>query len=435
MIRQSRQILCNFIGVLTIGLGVLLLYSCHDHDHKGHKHGGHDHKGHKGHDHKSHGSHKEHGSHKGHDDHKKKEHTGEIKLNRAALKQVKIGTVKVEVRTLGVQQIAAVGRVTLPPSKISKVGSRVEGRILRWFVKMGQRVRRGQALALIDSPAVGRARANYLRRSAFYRLTKIEYKRTKGLKRTGLASAKRLLAARVALQRAEINFRSARAQLRILGVSVSSKRKIDKITGRFVLPAPSAGEVTSKSQALGAWVNPQSAILQIEDRKQVWVLLEVYARDVPYVRIGQKVHFYGPGLHQHLQGKISYMASRFDHGAQTLEVRVVLPNSQGKLRPNQFLYALIDGGPKAKQPSRGIKALLIPEDAIQRIGQGQVVFVVGDEPGHYQVRTVVTVEAPRGQVRVLYGLKPGEVVVVKGSFILKSELMRASLEGGHGHAH
>lgn len=435
MILQSRQILRAFIGVVTMGLGILLLSFCHDHNRKEREHGDHDDKGHRGHEQKSHGSHKEHDSHQVHEQHKSQDHTGEIKLPRAALKQVKIGTVKVKVKTLGVQQIAAVGRVTLPPSKISKVGSRVEGRIMRWFVRLGQRVRRGQALALIDSPAVGRARANYLRRSAFYRLTKIEYKRSEELKRTGLSSAKQLLAARVALQRAEINFRSARAQLRILGVSVSSKKKIDKIIGRFVLPAPFAGEVTSISQALGAWVNPQSAILQIEDRKQVWILLEVYARDVPYVRVGQRVHFYGPGLHQHLQGKISYMASRFEERAQTLEVRVVLPNSQGKLRPNQFLYALIDGGLKTQQPSSGVKALLVPEDAIQRIGQGQVVFVPGDEPGHYQVRTVVTVEAPLGQVRVLYGLKAGEMVVVKGSFLLKSELMRGSLEGGHGHVH
>lgn len=418
---KRTTILFASVGGLIIGLGALLLTSCHDHEHD-HKEAKH-----------QHNTKEKQGHGSGKDEHK--EHKGEIKLQPAARKQVKIEKVKAKVKTLGAQQIAAVGRITLPPSKISKVGSRVEGRILRWYVKLGQRVRRGQPLALLDSPAVGRARANHLRRRALYRLAKIEYTRTKGLRRTGLASAKELLAAKAALQRAEIDFRSARAQLRILGVSVSSTKTIDKISGRFVLPAPSTGEVTSISQALGAWVNPQAAILQIEDRSQVWAQLEVYARDVPYVKVGQKVHFYGPGLHLHLQGAISYLASRFDHGAQTLEARVVLANPRGQLRPNQFVYALIDGGPKTKKSAGGVKALLLPEDAIQRIGQRQVVFVAGDEPGHYQVRTVVAVEAPDGQVRVLFGLRAGEVVVAKGSFVLKSELMRTSLEGGHGHAH
>lgn len=429
MVPQFKRWLRTLIGVVSLGLGVLLLHACDDHDHKGHDH--------KGHDHKSHGDKKKHKGHddKGHDDHKDKEHSGEIKLNPKALKQVNIESFQVKAQLVGSQQIAAVGRVTLPPSKMSRVGSRVEGRILHWFVKLGQRVRRGQALVLLDSPAAGRARAEFLRMRALYRITEIEFKRTKRLKRIGLASAKRLLAARMSLQREKINFQSARAQLRILGVSVPKKKQLAKLTGRFVLPAPSAGEVTMISQTLGAWVKPQTAILQIEDRQKVWVLLEVYARDVPHVRVGQPVHLYGPGIHKHLKGKIDYLASRFDHGAQTLEARIVLSNKQGKLRPNQFLYALIEGGPNAKQTPHRRKALLIPEGAVQRVGQGQVVFVTGDEPGHYQLRTVVTVEAPHGRVRVLYGLKAGERVVVKGSFILKSELMRASLEGGHGHAH
>lgn|GEM_PF-814010 len=423
-------------------------------DHKGHKHDDHDdHKGHKHEDHAPHKGHDKHKGHKhngpedgqGHKDHKDDKHKGhdheehdvhkgEVKLNPAARKEVHITTYQVKEEHVASWQVAAVGRVLLPPSKISRVGSRVEGRIVRWYVKLGQRVRRGQALALLDSPAVGRARAEYLRNRALYKLTTIEFKRAKRLKRIGLTSAKKLLAAQMTMQRAEINFRSARAQLRILGVSLPSKKRLEKLTGRYVLPAPSAGEVTEISKTLGAWVHPQATILRVENRKKVWVLLEVYARDVPYVKVGQSVHLYGPGIHNHLVGKISYLASRFEQGAQTLEARVVLKNKNGRLRPNQFMYALIDG-PKKKRAKKGGKVILIPEDAVQRLGQRKVVFVLGEKPGHYGVRTVVTVEAPKGQMRVLYGLKTGERIVVKGSFVLKSELMRESLEGGHGHAH
>ncbi len=398
----------------------------HDHGDSGKKHADHDE--HKGHDHG--GSGKKHG---GHDDHGNGQ---EVKLSSGALKRVTIKSVRVIETKAAAHQISAVGRVALPPKAVSRVGSRVEGRIVRWFVKLGQRIKRGHRLALLDSPAVGRARAAFLKAHALERLVHIEHKRTKRLKRSGLASSKQLLAARVAHQKAKINLRMARAQLRILGVSEPSKNQLKRLSGLFVLRAPSSGEITEMPTTLGAWVNPQTTILRIEDRSKIWVLLEIYSRDFPYIRVGQKAHLYGPGVHKHLEGTIQYLSSRFERGAQTIEARVVLPNPGGRIRPNQFLYAKIQSNLQTKTSKSNAKSLLIPESAIQRIGQRQIVFVMGKKPGHYKVRTVVTIEAPGGYAKVLYGLKHGERIVSKGTFVLKSELQRKALEeAGHGHSH
>ena len=415
----------------------------HD-DHKGHDHGkkrvAHDdHDDHKGHDHSksSHSGHDDHGKEKGHKEHKKDESHGvEIKLSHAALKRVKLEYVTVRESKTSPHQISAVGRITLPPQSVSRVGSRVEGRIVRWFVKLGQQVKRGHRLALLDSPVVGRARAAFLRSHALEKLARIEYQRASRLKRSGLESARQLLAAKVAHQKAAINLRVARSQLRILGVSEPSQKQLQKLSGLFVVRAPNSGEVTAIPASLGAWVNPQATIMRIESRNKIWALLEIYSRDFPYVRVGQRVHLYGPGIHKHLEGKIQYLASHFERGAQTLEARVVLLNPKGKLRPNQFLYAKIQSDLRTKHTTSRKRALLIPEDAIQRIGRRQIVFVVGSRPGHYKVRTVVTVEAPGGLARVIYGLLHGERIVSKGAFVLKSELQRSALEdAGHGHSH
>jgi cobalt-zinc-cadmium efflux system membrane fusion protein len=147
---STKQHFPSFSAAFIIGMWIAILPSCHKHDHT------HDHKGEK------HGKHDQTTKQKDHDEHKKDGHTGEIKLTPDALKQIKLETAKAKAKALGGQQMSAVGRVILPPSRISKVGSRVEGRIVRWYVRLGQRVKKGQALALIDSPAVGRARAEYL---------------------------------------------------------------------------------------------------------------------------------------------------------------------------------------------------------------------------------------------------------------------------------
>lgn len=416
-------------GALFFGGSVFLYLTWGHHDHEHGDHKGHDHKGH---DHKGH-------DHKGHKDQEHTKHeaqSGEVKLSIPALKRVKLQYATVQEESSSAHPISAVGRVALPPQSVSRVGSRVEGRIVRWFVKLGQQVKRGQSLALLDSPAVGSARATYLKRHALERLAQTEYSRAKRLKRSGLTSSQQLLAAKVTHQKAVINLRIARAQLQILGVPEPSKRALKRLTGLFVVRAPSSGEVTSIPASLGAWVNPQTTIMRIESRSKIWALLEIYGRDFPYVRVGQHVHLYGPGIHKHLEGTIQYLSSHFERGAQTLEARVVLLNPKGKLRPNQFLYAQIQSPLQTQSKASKTKALLIPEDAIQRIGRRQVVFVVGSKPGHYKVRTVVTVEAPNDKARVLYGLHHGERIVVKGTFLLKSELQRSALEeAGHGHSH
>lgn len=424
------------IGLLVaaVSFGVYSVMHKHEHnhaEHTGHKHGKKDkHDDHKGHDHGS------KGSQKGHDDHKDDEHKGEIKLNSKALKHVKIRTVETRLTPSSIHQIDAVGRVALPPSGVSRVGSRVKGRIVKWYVQIGTRVRKGQALALLDSPIVGQARAQDLRKHALYRLASIEYKRTQKLKRSGLASARQLVAAHTALKKAKINLRAAHAQLRILGLSTTRHTPLNKITGLYVLRSPYTGEVTSLSKTLGSWVQPEMTLLHIENRKRLWALLEVYARDIQSVRVGQSVHIYGAGIGQHIVGTINYLSNRFERGAQTVEARVLLNNKKGLLRPGQFVYGLIQKHARKSTTSNKTQpVLLLPEDAIQNVGNKQIVFIRGTEPGHFRIRTVVAIEAPEGKVRILYGLKEKEHVVVQGSFVLKSELMRSALEGGHGHAH
>ena len=408
---STKYTLRHLLLFLFACVGIFALAGCeernNDHDHKTHKEDKHEEKGHD-------------------------EHKGEITLHKEALKQIALTTYTLRAKSNPTQEVAAVGRISLPPSTLSQVGSRVEGRLLKWYVKLGQKVKKGQSLALLDSPTAGRARATYLRAKALYKLTDTEYQRTTRLKKIGLASSRQRLAARMAREKARINVRSAQTQLHILGIATPTNTT-QKISGRFILRAPKAGEISRLNKTLGAWVHPQHPLLHIEDRRKVWALLEVYARDVPYIHVGQSVHIYGPGIQSHRKGRVEYLSSRFDRGARTLEARVSLPNPKGTLRPNQFVYALIDGN--EKKTTSNTKQLLLPEDAIQRLGQRHIAFIVGDELGHFTAKTVVTVEAPGGQVRVLYGLKEGDKVVVKGSFILKSELLRSSLEGGHGHAH
>lgn len=352
-----------------------------------------------------------------------------IQLHPKSLKHIRFTFATVSMTKQTPFRIQTMGQVRLPPSGVSRVGSRVGGRIIRLFVKVGQQVRKGKALALIDSPSVGRARADLLKALSLHRLAKTEYKRTSRMKKVGLVSAKAVFAARMEAERARIRVQAAQAQLRVLGVSTRLGKTHRSLTGYFVLPAPATGEVTLIDKTVGAWVSPQDTLFRIEQRRRVVVVLDVFSDDLSQVKVGQQVLLRVPGLPRPLSSTIARLSSRFEGKARTLHALVPIDNPGGQLRVNQRVQADIVAT-RASSPKPAVRgALLIPEDAVQQVERGTVVFVVGSKAGSFRVRSVVVVPSIAGKVRVLRGLRQGDKIVVDGSFLLKSELMRSALDG------
>lgn len=185
-----------------------------------------------------------------------------------------------------------------------------------------------------------------------------------------------------------------------------------------------AGTVTDKHLTLGEAITDDSHTFTIIDLSSVWVNLSVYQKDLPYVKIGQKVVISaGPDMPE-TTGSISYISPLLDEATRTATARVVLSNPDGSWRPGLFITGVVEV--ESVQA-----AIVVPKTALETIDNQTVVFVQTDEG--FVPQPVTLGKSSVTYVEILSGLSTGQTYVKKGGFTLKAELAKGSLESGHGH--
>ena len=184
--------------------------------------------------------------------------------------------------------------------------------------------------------------------------------------------------------------------------------------------SPIDGVITDRRSTAGELVSKETQIYTISDPTDLWVIGEIKERDIAAVKIGQQTNFAVlayPGESFH--GQIVRIGNRVEDDSRTLEVRIEVNNADGRLKPGMFADVEIVTTVQEN-------VLVIADTALQTNGEEQIAFVMLDE-GKFEKRTVKTGMEQHGRVQVLEGIKEGEKVVTTGSFILKSELLKAAL--------
>lgn len=183
-----------------------------------------------------------------------------------------------------------------------------------------------------------------------------------------------------------------------------------------------SGTVIEKHITLGEFVRDDADVFVVADLSTVWVNVSVYARDVPRVRRGQSVRIEGLGGGESAVGTIDYIGSSVGEETRAASARVVLSNPTRRWKPGTFVTAHI--------VIETVSAVVsVRDDALQRIVGRHHVFV---EDGDGFVARAVTIGRTDGEwTEIVSGLKAGERIATRGSFILKSELLKS--EAGHGH--
>jgi len=194
-----------------------------------------------------------------------------------------------------------------------------------------------------------------------------------------------------------------------------------ELLGRALeVKAPIDGIITDRRSTPGELVSKETQIYTISDPSDLWVIAEIKERDISAVKIGQQASFAVlayPG--EEFRGKIVRVGNRVEDDSRTLEVRIEVSNADGRLKPGMFADVEI-----VTTVQKDV--LVIPDTALQTNGEEVIAFVALGE-GKFEKRTVKTGMEQRGRVQVLEGIKEGEQVVATGSFILKSELLKAAL--------
>lgn len=344
--------------------------------------------------------------------------TAIVELDSAALAMA--GILQGEADTVQSTVLPATGTITYDQNRVSHIGPRTEGRILSLRADLGDRVRSGQVLAVLESPEVGATRADLHEAESMLEIARENYDRERRLEEQGISSRRELLEAERELRQAEAALLRAGERLQALGAGHGDG-------SQFTVTSPFAGVVVEKHATRGEVVGPSDQLFTVADLGRLWIELDVYERDLRHVALGQPVQVTTTAFPDRtFEGEIVYIGDILDPARRTVRSRVEVENPGGALRPGMFARAAI-------RVSGGATVVVVPRQAVQTVEDRQVVWVPGDQPGHFMARPVEVGQTLEGnRVEILSGLEPGERIVTEGAFTLKAQLSKGEF-GGHGH--
>jgi len=329
------------------------------------------------------------------------------------------------------------GRIALADNKTWRVGIRTDGLVVAVFAGVGDYVREGQVLARYHADEVRDSRAAYraaqaevARAKAAEALAERNLERATTLLELKAASQQQVDQARQDVVAAQTTVRGAEIEVDRLKDLLEDDLRVpadpkpgDEMADQVPIRAPASGYILQKTITLGKAIDTEDDTFIIGDLSEVWMLASVRQDQLGGLRVGQPAYVTVAGVTgQRFQGRIANLGQTLDPQTRTMQVRIALSNAHNELRPEMLATAEIPSG-EAKM------TVTVPSDAIQQM-DGQDVVFVQTAPDRFAVRAVQTAETHDGETPVLQGLEGGEPVVVKGSFVLKSQLLRATLEEG-----
>ncbi|MBM3784581.1 MAG: efflux RND transporter periplasmic adaptor subunit [Acidobacteria bacterium] len=334
------------------------------------------------------------------------------------------------------------GRLVPDEEKTHRAAAIVDGRVMRLFANVGDRVGKGQVLARIHSHEIHEARSEY--QKAKVELARLETQRAfaekardrvKRLLDLKAASVEQVELAERDVRNAAAAIESSRAELKrtrlhieeFLDVSVDEPAghkpgETDHDDDTVPVRAPAAGVVLSRVANTGTVVRPGDELFVISDTGSVWMLAAVPEADMAKVRVGMEARVSVRAFEDRpFTGRVTRIGDQLDAATRTVQARIALNSSGGALKPEMYATAemTVAGAPAGE-------AVYVPREAVQEWNGHSVVFVE-TSAGAFEPRAVDPGAGAAGLVAIRQGLQPGERVVTRGSFVLKSEMLKSTL--------
>ncbi|HZT33247.1 MAG TPA: efflux RND transporter periplasmic adaptor subunit [Bryobacteraceae bacterium] len=359
-----------------------------------------------------------------------------VGLEPAAQREAGVKVEQVALRSMA-QTLRSTARLTNDENQTWRVGAITEGRIVTVLANPGDAVRPGQILARMHSHDIHESRAEYRKAvtelarlrstAAFAERVRDRAKRLYDLKAGSLEqwehSETELRNAQLAVANAEVELDRTRNHLvEFLGIPAEDADRGQGHDEDDYIPirAPAAGVVLTRNITPGTVVTPANDLFVVSNLSQLWAIAEVSEENLPKLRVGMPVRVYVQAYGtEAFPGRIGKLGETLDPATRTVKVRVDLPNPGGRLKPEMYATTEIEMGGSEN-------AVFVPEEATQEV-RGQNVVFVRAAPDRFEVRPVQTGRALNGEVEIVRGLQPGEWVAARGSFILKSEFLKAAL--------
>lgn len=309
-------------------------------------------------------------------------------------------------------------------NELAEVTTLIRGRVVKVFVDVGRDVKKGTLLALLHSTDLGVAESAYLKARAKLYEAELAYERARDLHENKAVSLAELQRREAELKTARAESRETQSRLELLGVSRQETERLERehtIKADVPLQAPFDGRVIMRNITRGEVVETHQKLFTVADLSDVWVVGNVPEKDVQFIRRDQTVDVIASAYpHAIFTGTITYIGDVLDPATRTMRLRVTVPNPDRALKPEMFATVRV-------YATASPDALTVPLAAVQNGPAGKIVFVRRG-PGEFEAR-LVKLGAEYGEVvAVLDGVRAGEQVVTKGSFVLKSEMERHKIE-------
>jgi len=320
------------------------------------------------------------------------------------------------------------GTIIPDRNRVGRVPSKVVGTVAELRKRLGESVRAGEVIAILDSREVADAKSEYLAAIVNFRLQETLYQREKTLWEKRVSSEQRLLRADATSREAQVRRDVAKQKLSALGVGEESIARLanagEETTGleRYQIKAPISGRIVEQFVDIGTPMGGEGQaheLYAIADLSTVWVELTVSPQDLPLIKEGQHLTIEGTATSG---GTIIFTSPVLNQDTRSARVIASLDNRDGAWRPGSFVNADI-------AVSESKADLVIPKAALQTI-EGQTRVFVRTAEG-FVSRQITVGEDDGKAIQVLTGLKAGEPIAVANTFLLKAELGKSEAEHDH----
>ncbi|MGA9557268.1 MAG: efflux RND transporter periplasmic adaptor subunit [Terriglobales bacterium] len=305
------------------------------------------------------------------------------------------------------------GAVAYNSFRTTPVITQVSGPVSRVVVVPGQKVTQGEPMLYVSSPDFSQLRTNYLKAKDAYALAEKALARAKDLYAHHAIAEQNVEQADSADVQASGDLVAAQAALKVMGVT--DPDALVKAPPSFEVPvrAPITGLIVEQDVSVGQLLQPGTTqCFMISDLSTVWVLVNIYQKDLPYVAVGDQVTIQTDTYPEVFHGRISYVAASLDPGTRTLQARIETSNPGEKLKKDMYVVATVNAGAIPN-------AIALPDAAVLRDSENQPYVYAAASPDQFGRRSVTLGESLNGQTQITSGLKAGDQVIGNGSLFLQ----------------
>ena len=345
-----------------------------------------------------------------------------LMANEALLAQIKISVVS-QGDVSDILRVA--GQIDFDEQALTRIGASVTGRVTQINAQLGNEVKKGDTLALINSSELSNSQLAYLKARSEKEFHRRTVQRAKTLFEADVISAAELQRRESEYEVASAQTRAAQDQLRVLGVNLKAMEELattGAIDSVASVMATIKGVVVERKVTTGQVVQPADVLFTVADLSRVWAVAQVPEQQVAQVKVGQSVRIEVPALeNEKLIGKLIYVGQTVNPESRTVLVRTELDNTSGRLKPSMLASMLIESTPT--------KRVVVPITAIVREQDADYVFIE-EKPGSFRLKPVRLSSEHNGQRVVLDGLSQGMRIVSDGAFHLNNHRNLKDMEKG-----